>query len=159
MNFLLLSGALQSPHTQIFTSVLRQKVYAALDAVPPVRDAPRWILTEDAEAAGTIYSDIMSYLLRKAGKQVVLAGAMTPHATKEFINKASPQGVCIIAGGENAGDTLQNMLGALPENRISPGNTLVLAPGKTLDFVNNPHIPGIVILTNLQEAFDYLLNT
>ncbi len=156
VNVLLLSGVLQQIHVQIFYSTLRQKVHAALDSVMPSREGERWILIQDSEALDAIYRDIMHYLLRKRGNQVIVAGVTSPAVMESLVKDVRPEGFCLVAGGENAGVWLQNVLMIIPSTLVNQGKALVLAPGKTLEFVNNSLIDDVTVLPGLQEAFTYM---
>jgi DNA-binding transcriptional MerR regulator len=50
LSFLLLSGVLDTIHVQMFYSLLRQKVNAALDAIVLPRDGERWLLMHDEDS-------------------------------------------------------------------------------------------------------------
>ena len=155
LNLLLLSGTLHPVHAQMFSTKLRQKIYAALDTTVPPRDAPRWILLHDEAATDTIYADILQYILRKAGKQVLFAGATVPGGIPAFISEAMPDGFCLIAGGEYATDWLQRMIDTFTQDQFKSVNTLVFAPGKTFSFVNASQYPGVVVFSGLEEAFNH----
>jgi hypothetical protein len=157
LGFLLLSGVLQPLHVQIFYSTLRQKVHAALDVVVPTRESQRWVLIQDDETMDTIYRAIMHYLLRKGGKQVVVAGAMNPASITSMLKNLQADGYCLVAVGEDANDWVRRMLPIVTQ-RHEQGKTLVFVPGKTLDIVNNPQIQDIIVLPGLQAAFNHLLS-
>lgn len=157
LGFLLLSGVLQQLHVQIFYSTLRQKVLAALDVVVPTRESLRWVLIQDDETMDTIYRDIMHYLLRKGGNQVVVVGSMNPTSITAMLKNLHADGYCLVAIGENANDWVRRMLPLVkPQN--GQGKTLVFVPGKTLDIVNNSQTEGIIVLPGLHAAFNHLLS-
>ncbi|HLF63892.1 MAG TPA: MerR family transcriptional regulator [Saprospiraceae bacterium] len=158
MSFLLLSGVLQPVHAQLFYTVLRQKVNSAIDVIIPSRESARWVLVNSDDMTDTVYGDIMHYLLRKGGRQVISVGSTTPEVMQVLLKDLKSQGYCFVAGGEEVGEWLQKMLTIIPNGQMKQGNTLVLIPGKTLDFVNNSQINGGVILVGLQEAFKHLLD-
>lgn len=153
ISFLLLSGMLQPVHVQIFYFIFRQKIHVALDAISPSREGAKWVLVHDEDIVDTIYQDMMHYLLRKAGRQVVVAGATNPESMRLLLAGVQADGHCLVAAGEYAQGWLQKMLNTIP---VVQGNTLVFIPGKTLDFVNIPQMEHIRILKGLPEALAYL---
>ena len=157
LSFLLLSGVLQTVHVQMFYSLLRQKVYAELDTIVPSRDGDRWVLAHDEDSVNGIYRDIMHYLLRKANRRVIVVGDVDASSMQKIVQNARPDGYCLISGGAKRSEWLNLILGTIPDKDRSQGKTLVLAPGKTLDFVNNSQIGDVVVLHGLRNAFNHML--
>lgn len=153
ISFLLLTGVLQPVHVQMFYATLRQKIHAAIDSIIPSRDGARWVLVHNDDILDTIHRDILHYLLRKGGKQVIVGGATSPEGMQLLVQDIHPDGYCLVAAGEHANDWLLKMLAMTP---VRQGNTLVFIPGKTLEFVNNTQIEHVRILKGLPEAFQFL---
>ena len=156
LSFLILSGVLQTIHVQMFHELLRQKVYTALDALAPSRDGEHWILVHDKNSTQGIHRDIMRYFLKKANRHVVLAGEVDPARLEQITSRIQPNGYCLICSGGGQQHWLDSMLRCIPEPIRQQGKTLVLTPGKTLDFVNNTQIQEVKVLYGLQEALRYL---
>jgi DNA-binding transcriptional MerR regulator len=153
ISFLLLTGVLQPVHVQMFYATLRQKIHTAIDSIVPSREGARWILVHNDDILDTIHRDILHYLLRKGGKQVIVGGATSAEGMRLLVQSVQPDGHCLVAVGEHSNDWLLKMLATTP---VRKGNTLVFIPGKTLQFVNNTQIEHVRILKGLPEAFQFL---
>jgi hypothetical protein len=156
LSFLMFTGVLTSVHAQLFTAILRQKVCAAIDGITIARDSARWVLLQEPNAVDAIYSDIAQYYLRLAGRHVIVGGMTQGEMIDMLQNKLNPDGYFLITSGVNEGEWLQKILTALSSTTRKQGETLVLVPGKTLEFANNPQIERILVLYGLLTAFNHL---
>ena len=154
ISFMLLTGVLKPLHIQLFYAALRLKVQAACEVVTPNRDGQRWMLIHDEELTDTIYRDVMQYLLKKAGRQVIILGALNAEMLKNHQDEIKADGFCLVAGSERTEEWVQEMLNAA---KVDQGYTLVVIPGETLEFSNISQNNRSVILTGMQEAFSLLI--
>ncbi len=152
LSFLLVSGALQPAQGQLFYTVLRQKIFSAMEQLSPPKDAEKWLLLHGKGDAEAIHRDILQYALRSRDKQVIRIDASQTSDVGTLVREIQPHVCCIVADTDPA--LLQRMV--FQSTLAGQGNTLVFTPGKTLDFVNNPQISAIPVLYGLPAAFNYL---
>lgn len=156
LSFLLFTGALRPVHVRIFSSVLRQRIYVETDGLVANRDSERWLLLHDDHMTDSVYHDVMHYILRRAGHQVILSGNLHPEELEAMLQKVNPDGYCLVISDESSDSWLEDRMHFLSKDPQNRGKTLVLAPGKTLEFVNNSQISNSVVLGSLREAFQFL---
>jgi DNA-binding transcriptional MerR regulator len=151
--FLLLSGVLKPMHMQIFCTILRQKLFAAAESIHVSKQSEVWLLLHGKADTDTVHRDILHYLLRKGGRNVVRLDVAGHADISEMIQSIRPVGACLVADG---GFKEGNLIDLAESIAAQQGNTLVFTPGKTLDFANSTQIPAISVIRGLKDAFRYL---
>lgn len=154
VGLLMLSGTLEPVHLHLFFAALREKLYASTAELPAVPDGVRWLLVHHQDfGADSIWPDILRYLLKKRGGQVMVLPVIELKETQRCITQWRPAYVMVITATEEAWQKLVPVADAIPTKQ---GNTLVFVPGKTPDFVNTAQIAGIEVLSGLEKAFHRL---
>jgi len=151
--FLLLSGVLKPTHIQIYCQILRQKLLSAIESTPGSKHGDIWLLLHGKTDNDTVHRDILHYLLRNAGHQVVRLDVSGISDLPELLETIKPTGCCIVVDGAYRAGELEQLI---TTTHTAQGNTLVFTPGKTLDFVNNTQIPEITVMRGLKDAFKHL---
>ena len=150
MSFLLLSGTLELTHAQMFYSVMKQKIYAAIEALPLSKQSPTWLLLHGAPDADALHRDILQYLLRKADKQAIGVNAVVKKDLTGIVETASPETCLVIADEGMSDEELQRIL-----TQLEPLNQeiVLFTPAKTLHFPNNLLTTEVEMWYGLRIAF------
>jgi DNA-binding transcriptional MerR regulator len=115
-----------------FSSVFRQKLYAAIDNCPPPKQgSQKWLLFLPEDEDHDIGLLLASYLLREAGIQVIYLGAKVPlFALKNTIASTAPEKLLFFMTRVRPVADAQKYLADITE----------LFPGRQIYFSGNPKV-------------------
>lgn len=152
MSVLLLSGVLKPIHVQIFCGALRQKIFARMETLEIPKKSERWLLVHGKPEIDTVHRDVVHYLMKRGGMQVIRLDMSAQTTLSELCLQLKPAGCCLIADEAYSATKLIEMI---RQSMSVQGNTLVFSPGKTLDFINNEGFSDIIVIKGLPDAFQY----
>jgi hypothetical protein len=134
------------PASEHFISnLVRQKIFSAIDALPPAKQAAGWVLLLPQGEYHELGLLVANYLLRQAGYPVVYLGPDVPIMSLQDVSaKVRPSNLLtFIVHREDAevlAEILKGFESAFKGNiyvACSPGEALKLKPGKRVKLINS----------------------
>jgi DNA-binding transcriptional MerR regulator len=121
------AGNVNPAHEHLVTNLLRQKIMAGIDSLPPVQPSKvrRWVLFLPEGEMHELALLVMNYALRSRGHHVLYLGQNLPISELEKINTTyQPFAICTVMTAVPERERVQEFIDEL--HQICPDTTMIL---------------------------------
>ncbi len=141
---------LAPPNEHFISNLVRQKMFAALDALPPpVIDNEKWILFLPEGEYHEMGLLLSNYLIRKSGRHVIYLGADVPLThLKNVLSVTSPTHLLCFIVHRDFPEAIANFLKTLKAT-FKKGKIFLATEKENIKEIKLP--PGIVPLHNVED--------
>ena len=142
-----LNDAMPTANEHFISNLIRQKLFTAIDALPPPRlGSPSWLLFLPENEFHELGLLMAWYLIRQSGQKVIYLGGNLPgYSLTEAVNEVMPDYLLLFLVHRDQTKRIQNYLDGLNHDlevekifvSTSPGLIQKLKPGHKVQFLES----------------------